>query len=107
MKPEDIKTHRKNRGLTQEQLASMMQVDSTTIYRWENGIVAPSLAKSTILRDILVKAGDGLTHPFVDHLISRDMATAVLDFHGVYHRVNKEYERLIGMPRIQLLENRA
>ena len=42
MTPEEIKALRKTKGLTQEQLATMMQVDSTTIYRWENGIVTPS-----------------------------------------------------------------
>ena len=42
MNPEEIKTLRKSKGLTQEQLATIMQVDSTTIYRWENGIVSPN-----------------------------------------------------------------
>lgn len=82
MTPEKIKSLRKDKGLTQEQLATMMQVDSTTIYRWENGIVTPSLVKTAILKDILVKAGDGRIHPFVTHLLSRNVATAVLDFHG-------------------------
>ena len=76
MTPEEIKALRKTKGLAQEQLATMMQVDSTTIYRWENGIVTPSLVKTAILRDILIKAGDGRTHPFVSHLLSRKQATA-------------------------------
>ena len=107
MKPEEIKSLRKSKGLTQEQLATMMQVDSTTIYRWENGIVTPSLVKMAILRDILVKAGDGRTHPFVNHLLSRNQATDVLDFHGNYFNVNDGYEKLIGASRVELVSNNA
>ncbi|MCJ8308803.1 MAG: helix-turn-helix domain-containing protein [Rhizobiaceae bacterium] len=107
MNPEEIKTLRKSKGLTQEQLATIMQVDSTTIYRWENGIVSPSLVKTAILRDVLIKAGDGRTHPFVSHLLSRNQATAILDFHGVYFRVNDAYEKLLGRPRTELIRNSA
>ena len=78
MTPEKIKFLRKTKGLTQEQLATIMQVDSTTIYRWENGIVAPSLVKTAILKDILVKAGDCRIHPFATHLLTRSIATAIL-----------------------------
>ncbi|NKB54326.1 MAG: helix-turn-helix domain-containing protein [Rhizobiaceae bacterium] len=107
MTPEEIKSLRKNKGLTQEQLATMMQVDSTTIYRWESGIVTPSLVKTAILRDILIKVGDGRTHPFVHHLLSRNLATAILDFHGVYYEVNDSYEKLMGQSRVELVSNSA
>ncbi len=107
MTPEEIKSLRKNKGLTQEQLATMMQVDSTTIYRWESGIVTPSLVKSAILRDILIKVGDGRAHPFVNHLLSRNHATAILDFHGVYFKVNDSYEKLMGRSRVELIKNSA
>ena len=107
MTPEEIKSLRKNKGLTQEQLATMMQVDSTTIYRWENGIVTPSLVKSAILRDILIKVGDGRAHPFVSHLLSRSQATAILDFHGVFFKVNEPYEKLLGLSRSELVNNSA
>ena len=105
MTPEEIRSLRKNNRLTQEQLATMMQVDSTTIYRWENGIVAPSLVKSSILRDILIKIGDGRTHPFVEHLLSGGQATAVMDLHGVYYKVNDSYEKQLGMVRAALINN--
>ena len=107
MTPEEIKSLRKSKGLTQEQLATMMQVDSTTIYRWENGIVTPSLVKTAILKDILIKVGDGRTHPFVSYLLSRNQATAILDFHGVYFRANDPYEKLLGRPRTELIRNSA
>ncbi|MEP1206319.1 MAG: helix-turn-helix transcriptional regulator [Rhizobiaceae bacterium] len=107
MTPEEIKSLRKNKGLTQEQLATMMQVDSTTIYRWENGIVTPSLVKSAILRDILIKVGDGRAHPFVNHLLARSQATAILDFHGVFFRVNESYEKLLGKAHTELINNSA
>lgn len=107
MTPKQIRSLRKGKGLTQEQLATMMQVDSTTIYRWENGIVAPSLVKTAILKDILIKAGDGRNHPFVDHLLTRSTATAILDFHGVYHKVNDSYLRNLGLAMSDLVGNRA
>jgi transcriptional regulator with XRE-family HTH domain len=107
MTPEKIKSLRKDKGLTQEQLATMMQVDSTTIYRWENGIVTPSLVKMAILKDILIKPGDGRIHPFVTHLLSRSQATAILDFHGVYFKLNTAYEDVLGYGRTDLLGHRA
>lgn len=53
--PSLIKLYRQARGISQMLLAEIVDVDPTTIYRWENGLVSPSLKEQIRLRDLLLK----------------------------------------------------
>ncbi len=47
-----LKSYRREKGLKQEALAYMLNVDQTTISRWERGKDNPSLAIEKRLRDL-------------------------------------------------------
>lgn len=49
----DIRSLRKEKGLTQEKLAEMVQVDQTAISQWERGITQPKLKNCLQLARIL------------------------------------------------------
>lgn len=53
MKNYSLINARKAKGLTQEQLASMMNCTKSTISNWENGYSAPKLADALKLSEIL------------------------------------------------------
>ncbi len=53
-----MRTYRKENGLKQEALAYQLNVDQTTISRWERGVDAPSLAMQKRLRDLFWKRED-------------------------------------------------
>jgi len=92
----DIQERRKERGLTQEFIAEKLSVDVSTVYRWEAGLVAPSLRNSELLRDLLIRK-DALLHPFVQRLLREPHALAVTDIFGVYVRTNGAFENISGL----------
>lgn len=49
----ELRTLRKEKGLTQVQLAQMVHVDQTAISQWERGIVQPRLKNCLQLAQIL------------------------------------------------------
>lgn len=53
-----IRSYRRDNGLKQDALAGMLNVDQTTISRWERGIDTPSLAMQKRLRDLFWKRED-------------------------------------------------
>jgi len=53
-----LKSYRREKGLKQEALAYMLNVDQTTISRWERGKDNPSLAIEKRLRDLFWKKED-------------------------------------------------
>lgn len=53
--PSLIKLYRQARGISQMLLSEFMDVDVTTIYRWESGVVPPGLKEQIRLRDMLLK----------------------------------------------------
>lgn len=55
-----MRTYRKENGLKQDALAYQLNVDQTTISRWERGIDKPSLAMQKRLRDLLWKREDSV-----------------------------------------------
>jgi transcriptional regulator with XRE-family HTH domain len=97
-----IKSARRGKGLSQEKLAEMMRVDATTIYRWEAGIVAPSITNMLRLKDILSKF-DGVQHPLMAFLIDQPEAVALLDREAVYRKANHAFLRLVRMDADRLI----
>lgn len=55
-----IKTLRKKRGLTQEQLAEYLGVTSRAVSQWERGRTAPDIAQLPILANIFEVSADVL-----------------------------------------------
>ncbi|MEH6627774.1 MAG: helix-turn-helix transcriptional regulator [Motiliproteus sp.] len=53
-----IKTYRRDNGLKQDALAYLLNVDQTTISRWECGKDTPSIAIQKRLRDLLLNKED-------------------------------------------------
>jgi len=93
---EDIREARKSLGMTQEQLASKMLVDVTTVQRWEAGRTEPSLAAGQRLKNLLVKP-QGLDHPLSDMMLEAEYGTAILDEHAVYRKVNTAFLEHMGL----------
>ena len=48
-----IRERRKQRGLTQAQLAELVEVDQTAISQWERGITQPRMKKCLQLASVL------------------------------------------------------
>ena len=53
IKAEDIKKFRAKKGLTQQQLASALNVSVTTVSRWESGLKEPSGSAAAILKSLI------------------------------------------------------
>jgi transcriptional regulator with XRE-family HTH domain len=96
MKAGDIRKHREARGFTQEYIADRLNVDISTVYRWEADMVAPSLRNTQYLIDILVKK-DAFQHPLTNRLIHDPQALAVADIFGVYRKANSAFENITGV----------
>ena len=56
--PSLIRYYRVTRGLTLDQLAGLLAVDGSTVFRWESGIYRPCLGQQRRLRDLLLKPLD-------------------------------------------------
>ncbi|MCR9139822.1 MAG: helix-turn-helix domain-containing protein [Alphaproteobacteria bacterium] len=52
--PDLISYYRMTRSLSQLQLAEILDVENTTIYRWENGLSVPCLKEQRLLRDMIL-----------------------------------------------------
>ena len=52
---ENLRLKRKERGLSQEELASRLHVVRQTISKWEKGVVYQMLEKVTVLADNRIK----------------------------------------------------
>lgn len=52
--PDLINFYRITRSLSQQQLADILNVEITTIYRWENAITVPCLKEQRFLRDLIL-----------------------------------------------------
>ncbi len=50
-----IRYYRVTRGLTMDQLAGLLAVDASTVFRWEAGMYRPCLGQQRKLRDLLLK----------------------------------------------------
>lgn len=60
MTPEELKTRRKNLGLTQAQLAQILDVKENTVFRWEKGILPISRTVELAFENIEGKLQNGL-----------------------------------------------
>lgn len=70
----NIKKHRKDRNLSQEQLAEAMGVSTAAVSKWETGIAVPELTALTDLADYFEVSIDAL----VGHIVSDDRKNALL-----------------------------
>jgi transcriptional regulator with XRE-family HTH domain len=59
--PEAIQQFRKERGLSQQQLASMLGVGVTTISRWETGQAHVTGTAAVVLQTVITATRTGLT----------------------------------------------
>ena len=74
-----VKTIRKKLNLSQEQIASLMDISPVTINRWENGKVNPSLMAQKQLYDICISHHLELS----DYIVEREQADE--NMHVLYH----------------------
>ncbi len=98
-----LKSYRREKGLKQEALAYILNVDQTTISRWERGKDKPSLAIEKRLRDLFWKKEDSALDAAIRMVRSSPLrATIVLpgtrivevsdpytDYHGLSRQVMK------------------
>lgn len=66
MLEENIRAMRREKGLTQEQLAEVMGVSTASVSKWENGIAAPELSMLAALADYFEMSIDALIGHTVD-----------------------------------------
>lgn len=102
MDPEELKKLRVSCGLTQEGLAELVNVNATTVFRWEKGVVRPSIAKSRILEDFLVRS-DGAKKPIVTELLSGISPRAVTNVMGCYVNCNSAFEKISGLIQSEII----
>jgi len=57
---QNIRKYRKEKGLTQEELAKKIGVIQSNVYRWERDIIIPSLSTIKKIAQILEVSIDGL-----------------------------------------------
>ncbi len=98
-----LKALRRKRGLTQEELASAMQLEVRSIQRWEAGAVKPHRRNIRNLNDRLQKI-DLCQHPLYHLLLGQDGAVAILDGFANYQHANNEFESLTRQFGYQNLE---
>lgn len=60
---EKIAELRKEKGMTQEELAEIMGVSSQAVSKWENGNAMPEVALLTKLSKVLNCSVDNILHP--------------------------------------------
>ena len=73
-----IRSYRKDNGLKQDALAYILNVDQTTISRWERGIDTPSLAMQKRLRDLFWKREDSVLSAAVRMIKSTPARAAIV-----------------------------
>lgn len=93
--PEFIRSYRRERGLTQTDLANLLRVDQATVSRWESGRQDPQPAMQTALRALfreldwvpadqairaLIKGHPGLASLIGDDLICRMASPRLSDY---------------------------
>ena len=93
MDGETLRALRKQRQLTQEDLAKLMQLEARTIQRWESGAVKPSIENIQRLNELLRKA-DWKQHPFHQLILESDGAIAILDSFACYQMANEQFRQL-------------
>lgn len=57
---ENLKRLRKERQMTQSQLASLLNVDQRTVSAWENAVAEPSFATLALICDIFGESFDSI-----------------------------------------------
>lgn len=58
--PENLRRLRKERQMTQSQLASLLNVDQRTVSAWENAVAEPSFATLALICDIFGESFDSI-----------------------------------------------
>jgi len=97
-----LKSYRREKGLKQEALAYMLNVDQTTISRWERGKDNPSLAIEKRLRDLFWKKEDSALDAAVRMVRSSPLrATIVLPGTRIVE-VSDPYADYHGFPRQEM-----
>ena len=84
MLEENIRAMRREKGLTQEQLAEVMGVSTASVSKWETGMAAPELSMLAALADYFEMSIDALIGHTVDKAQLEGKVTAVkeLSFAG-------------------------
>ena len=95
MKADEIANRRRALGLTQAALAEKLGVAVTTVFRWEKGIVTPSLRHARHLNDILMGLKTTLS-PVDELLLSQVEPVAIFDITSIYMAANAAFLGQLG-----------
>lgn len=97
MLEENIRAMRREKGLTQEQLAEVMGVSTASVSKWENGIAAPELSMLAALADYFEMSIDALIGHTVDkaQLDGKVAAVKELSLAGEDARAMEQAEDLL------------
>jgi len=89
IKAEDIKNLREKKGLTQQQLASALNVSVTTVSRWESGVKEPSGSAAAILKSVIVGSlGVGL----VGGIVGLGLSPLLTSGRSIYQLLRETFE---------------
>ncbi len=90
---EQIKTARKAKGVSQEELAVRLGVVRQTVSKWENGMSVPDA-------DVLIQIAELLDVP-VSQLLGMEPESGVQDMAGELARLNKEFAAKIQKEKLR------
>lgn len=90
---EQIKTARKAKGVSQEELAVRLGVVRQTVSKWENGMSVPDA-------DVLIQIAELLDVP-VSQLLGMESESGVQDMAGELARLNKELAAKIQKEKLR------
>lgn len=77
MLEENIRVMRREKGLTQEQLAEVMGVSTASVSKWETGVAAPELTMLAALADYFEMSIDALIGHTVDKAQLEEKVAAI------------------------------
>jgi transcriptional regulator with XRE-family HTH domain len=90
-----IKHHRRQRGLTQAALAADLNIDPTTVSRWERGRDLPSLSVQTQLRKMILPTVSNLDRALRDMIDTTGDIAVLLDRDYRLVRASKAHQDML------------
>lgn len=105
--PAGLRRVRMAAGLTQSELAEMLDVDQATISRWERGAQMPDTPTQARLRELLFR-GRAISDARLLHMVrSASSRMCLIDSDGKYVAMSEATREFLGSGQESILETRS
>jgi transcriptional regulator with XRE-family HTH domain len=95
--PTLIRGYRERHGLKQQAFADEMGVDRITVYRWEKGLIEPSLEhREKLLSKASASVGEGVVRGLINFIDNLDGFATLLDAEFRVLRTTRKHQQLMG-----------